>query len=64
MPLRGDLTDAHYSQLFFLVGHVAIKMLTYVEHLESELKEAFANSFKKKKQKPDSQESAEDGSKD
>ena len=64
MPLRGDLTDAHYSQLFFLVGHVAIKMLTYVEHLEAELKEAFADSFKKKKQKPNSQESAEEGSKD
>jgi hypothetical protein len=31
MPLRNDLSDSHYSQLFFVVGHIAIKMLTYVE---------------------------------
>ena len=31
MPLRMDLNDSHYSQLFFVVGHLAIKMLTYVE---------------------------------
>ena len=31
MPLKADLTDQHYSQLFFVVGHVSIKMLTYIE---------------------------------
>ena len=51
MPLRNDLTDSHYSQLFFVIGHIAIKMLTYVEQLESELKAAFAASFQKKKKK-------------
>lgn len=30
-PLRTDITDMHYAQLFFVVGHTAIKMLTYVE---------------------------------
>jgi len=29
--LRQDLTELHYAQLFFVVGHVAIKMLTFVE---------------------------------
>lgn len=38
MPLRSDLTDAHFSQIFFLVGHVAIKMLSFVDFLETELK--------------------------
>ena len=36
--LRQDVTDMHYAQLFFVVGHSAIKLLTYVEHLEAELK--------------------------
>lgn len=39
-PLRSDITDMHYAQLFFVVGHVAIKMLTYVEHLDSDLKKS------------------------
>ena len=34
MVLRDDLSDQHYSQLFFVIGHIGIKMLTYVEHLE------------------------------
>ena len=63
MPLRSELSDAHYSQLFFVIGHIAIKMLTYVEHLESELKNAFNDSFKKKKKesksKVDSDSSAD-----
>ena len=66
MPLRGDLSDSHFSQLFFVVGHVAIKMLTYVEHLDAEMKQAFAESFKKKnkKKKQASQESNEEDGKD
>mmetsp|Transcript_46949 Transcript_46949/g.62157 ORF Transcript_46949/g.62157 Transcript_46949/m.62157 type:complete len:93 (-) Transcript_46949:414-692(-) len=51
MPLRNDLSDSHYSQLFFVIGHIAIKMLTYVEHLEAELKAAFTASFQKKKRR-------------
>ena len=38
MTLRDDISDQYYSQLFFVIGHIAIKMLTYVEHLEKELK--------------------------
>lgn len=38
MPLKHDVTDLHFSQLFFVVGHIAIKMLSYVELLEQELK--------------------------
>jgi len=38
--LRTDITDMHYAQLFFVVGHIAIKMLTYVEHIDSELKKS------------------------
>jgi len=49
MPLREDLTDIHYSQLFFVIGHVAIKMLSYVETMEKELKQALTESFKSKK---------------
>lgn len=47
MPLRQDITDIHFAQLFFVVGHVAIKMLAYVEQLEAALKVALSNSFKK-----------------
>ena len=28
----------HYSQMFFVVGHVALKLLTFVEQLENEIK--------------------------
>lgn len=31
MPLRKDLRDVHYAQLFFVVGHVSIKMLPFLE---------------------------------
>ena len=60
MPLRSDLTDSHYSQLFFVVGHVAIKMLSYVEQLESEIKLAFTDSFKKKKKERRESDGSED----
>ena len=33
-----DITEHHFSQLFFVIGHIAIKMLAYVETLEAELK--------------------------
>ena len=37
-PLRTDITDMHYAQLFFVVGHTAIKMLSYIEQLDNEMK--------------------------
>ena len=43
-PLRTDITDMHYAQLFFVVGHIAIKMLTYVEHIDAELKKSGSNA--------------------
>ena len=39
------VTDLHFAQLFFVVGHVAIKMLSFVEMLENDLKRAI--NFKK-----------------
>ena len=50
MPLRQDMTDTHFAQVFFVIGHIAIKMLSYVEMLEAELKQALTNSFNRKKQ--------------
>lgn len=50
MPVRQDITDLHFSQLFFVIGHVAIKMLSFVEVLEAELKQALANSYKKQEE--------------
>ena len=47
MPLRQDITDIHFAQLFFVVGHISIKMLAFVEQLEAALKVALSNSFKK-----------------
>lgn len=48
MKLRETLTDQHYSQMFFVVGHIAIKMLTFIESLESNLKASLNASFNKK----------------
>ena len=56
-PLRTDITDMHYAHLFFVVGHIAIKLLTFVEHIDNELKksgssagnEAFQQANKGKK---------------
>lgn len=33
-------SDMHYTQLFFVVGHVSIKMLAFVDMLENDLKKA------------------------
>ena len=46
--LRTNLSELHYSQLFFSVGHVAIKMLTFIEQMENDLKKAVADSFNAK----------------
>lgn len=42
--------------MFFVVGHIAIKMLSYVEFLEAELKQALTNSFNKRKENNDAEE--------
>ena len=49
--LRSDITDLHYAQLFFVVGHVAIKMLTYVEQMDNELKRSGTEAFQQKETK-------------
>lgn len=47
-----------------MIGHTAIKMLTYVEMLEAELKQALTNSFNKKKEVRESDaDASEDGKK-
>lgn len=58
MPLKGDIQDQHYSQLFFVIGHIAIKMLQYIDQCEAELKQSLQDSFKKRseRQKADSEE--------
>ena len=35
--------ENHYSQMFFVVGHVAIKMLTFVDMLENDIKKAISS---------------------
>jgi hypothetical protein len=50
------MIDVHFSQLFFVIGHVAVKMLSYVEMLESELKQALTNSFNKRKQEGENED--------
>ncbi len=61
MPLRHDLTDMHFSQLFFVVGHIAIKMLSYVEVLEQELKLTLSSNLNRKKD--DKKDAMEDSKK-
>lgn len=48
-PLKQDLTDMHYAQLFFVVGHVAIKTLTYIEQLDTELKKSLNENLNQSK---------------
>ena len=43
--LRKDLSDYHYSQLFFVAGHIAIKMLTFIEQIDNELKKSGSDGF-------------------
>lgn len=45
--LRQDITDMHYAQLFYVVGHVAIKTLTYIEQLDTELKKSLSDNQQK-----------------
>jgi len=42
--LRMDVTDIHYAQLFFVVGHTAIKMLSFIEQIDNDLKKAGSSS--------------------
>ena len=34
-----SITEIHYAQIFFVVGHVSIKMLTFIENLNNEVEE-------------------------
>jgi hypothetical protein len=45
LPLKSNLTELHYAQLFFIVGHSAIKMLTFIEQMENDLKKAVSDSL-------------------
>ena len=54
--LRNDLNDMHYAQLFFVVGHVAIKMLTYIEQIDSELKRSMHEKSENDKKRKDAEE--------
>jgi hypothetical protein len=47
--LKSNLTELHYAQLFFIVGHSAIKMLTFIEQMENDLKKAVSDSLQNKK---------------
>jgi len=35
---RRDITDNHFAQVFFVVGHASIKMLAYLEQQEDKIK--------------------------
>ena len=43
------MTELHYSQLFFVVGHVAIKMLTYIEQIEQDMKKSVADAYQNRR---------------
>ena len=57
VPMRSDISEIHYAQLFFAAGHIAIKMLTFVEQMEIDLKKSVKDSYdankKNKKQNSD-----------
>jgi hypothetical protein len=36
--LKHDLTDFHFSQIFFVVGHFSVKLLIYFDYLEEKIK--------------------------
>jgi hypothetical protein len=38
LPMRDNLNEMQYAQLFFVVGHTAIKMLACVETIERTVK--------------------------
>lgn len=47
--MRSDISEIHYAQLFFAAGHIAIKMLTFVEQMEIDLKKSVKDSYDAKK---------------
>ena len=53
LPMKANITELHYSQLFYVVGHVCIKMLTYIEQMETDLKNSVSDSYNKKNKKQD-----------
>lgn len=55
--LRPNVTENHYAQLFFVVGHISVKMLAFVEQIEINMKKQMSEAGKKQqeqdKQNPD-----------
>ena len=60
LELRQDLTECHYSQFFFIVGHIAVKMLAYTEFLETEVKKILTEGNKTKRKSEINQADGED----
>ncbi|KDQ09126.1 hypothetical protein BOTBODRAFT_179302 [Botryobasidium botryosum FD-172 SS1] len=59
---KGDVGDAfHLSQLVFIVGHVAIKHIVYLELVERELKRRKDEAAKDKQRNKDSTKGNKDG---
>lgn len=50
--LQTEPLDVHFTKLFFVVGHTAIKMLTFIEQMDNELKKSGSEAFVHK-DKPD-----------
>lgn len=45
LELRPEVNDYHFAQIFFVVGHVAIKMLTFIEQIDNQLKKSGTENF-------------------
>lgn len=41
--LKQSLTDFHFSQLFFTLGHLCVKILSYLDDQEDEAKKFIGN---------------------
>ena len=50
--MQTEPLDVHFTKLFFVVGHTAIKMLTFIEQMDNELKKSGSEAFVHK-DKPD-----------
>jgi len=48
LVLTQNKSDSQFTQLFFVVGHTAIKMLTFVEQMDNELKKSGSEAFSQK----------------
>ncbi len=53
---QNKASEIHYAQIFFVVGHVSIKMLTYIEQIENELKKSGSETAFVQKQNRESED--------